>query len=92
MPDVITIQLRFGVSTSLGLYQDTLSFTEAEWAKRDAVKIEARKRALADVWVAFRSGQIAEEDALRTAAGKSARVAVIDEKIAELVAAKEAIR
>lgn len=91
MPDEITIHLRFGVKTSLGLYQDTLVFTEEEWAKRDQAAIDAAKQALADTWVEFRSAQIAEEEALRTDEGKKAKVAEIDIKIADLTAAKEAL-
>lgn len=91
MPDVITIALRFSVDTSLGPFQDTLYFTEDEWAKRDEAAIAARKRSIADAWVNFRSAQIAEEETMRTADGKRERVAVINEQIAELTAAKDAI-
>lgn len=90
-PDVITISLRFGADTTLGLYQDTLYFSESEWAKRDPITIEAAKQALADTWVAFRSAQISDEAALRTAEGKQAKIAEIDAKIADLIATKEAL-
>jgi ribosomal protein L18 len=90
-PDVITIALRFGVDTALGLYQDTLYFSESEWAKRDPVAIEAAKQKLADTWVTFYSAQIAEAEALRTEEGKKAKIAEIDTQIADLTAAKEAL-
>lgn len=88
-PDVITIALRFGVDTTLGLYQDTLYFTEVEWAKRDPVAIEAAKQKLADTWVAFRSAQIAEEQALQTEAGRQAKIAELDAEIADLTTTKD---
>lgn len=91
MADVVTVQLRFGVTTSLGLYQDTLSFTEVEWAKRDSIAVEAAKQTLADTWVQFRSAQIAEEQALKTEEGKQAKIAEIDAQIADLTAAKDAL-
>lgn len=90
-PDVITIALRFGVDTTLGLYQDTLYFTEGEWAKRDPVAIEAAKQKLADTWVAFYSAQLAEAAALQTEAGRHAKIADLDAKIADLTATKDAL-
>lgn len=91
MADVITIALRFSVDTSLGLYQDTLYFSEDEWAKRDQKVIDAAKKSLADTWVAFRSAQIADEEALKTVEGQQAKIAEIDAKIADLVAAKQTL-
>lgn len=88
MTDTVTVQLRFGVDTPLGLYQDTLSFTEEEWAKRDQKAIDARKQALADAWVAFRGPQIAEEEKLATDQGKRDRISEIVTTIDGLSAAK----
>ncbi len=89
--DVITIQVRFGVDTPLGLYQDTLYFTEKEWSTVPAKDIEAQKQALADTWVTFRSAQIADEEAMRTKEGQQAKLAEIDGKISDLTAAKAAL-
>lgn len=89
--DIITVQLRFAVDTVLGLYQDTLMFSEDEWAKRDQKAIDVSKQTLADKWVTFRAAQIAEEDALNTAAGKLAKIAEIDAKIVDLNAEKVAL-
>lgn len=86
--DVVTIQLRFGVETVLGLFQDTLSFSEDDWAKRDSVAVDAAKQARADDWVTFRSAQIAEEEALRTREGRQARISELDMRIADLAATR----
>lgn len=91
MDDVITIQLRFGIKTELGLYQDTLSFTEDEWAKRDDKAIAAAKQALADTWVKFMSAQLADAEVMRTEEGRQAKIAEYDAKIADLTAAKAAL-
>lgn len=92
LADVVTINLRFGVQTSLGLYQDTIVFSEAEWTKRDIAAIEKSKQALADTWVIFMTAQIAEAEAMRTADGKRARIAEIDGKIADLTATKDGLQ
>lgn len=84
MADVVTVQLRFAVDTPLGVFQDTLTFSEDEWAKRDQKAIDAAKQARADTWIVFQSGQLA----LQTAEGKQARIAEIVDKIDELTAAK----
>lgn len=81
--DVIRISLRFGIMTDLGLYQDTLYFTEDEWAKRDEGEIAKSKQNLADIWVAFRSEQIKEEQALVTQAGIDAKIAEYQTKISD---------
>ncbi len=91
-PDVVSIHLRFGWMTALGVYQDTLVFTEEEWAARDDLALDMAKRALADTWVAFRSAQIAEEQALATAEGKQAKIAEYEAQIADLQAAADALR
>ncbi len=91
MNDIITIQLRFFVSTAIGTYSDVISFTESEWAKRDQNVIDAQKQQLAGIWVTFRSAQIADEDALKTVEGKQAKIVQIDAQIADLVAAKAAL-
>lgn len=91
MTDTVTIHLRFGVDTALGRYQDTLVFTEDEWAKRDDKQIDAAKQALADTWVAFRSAQLADAEALKTEEGRQAKIAEYDAKIADLTAAKDAL-
>jgi phosphopantetheinyl transferase (holo-ACP synthase) len=83
-PDVVTVNLRFGVMTTLGLYQDTLSFSEDEWAKRDPDAIAKAKQQLADTWVAFRTPQIAEEQKLATQAGIDAKIAEYQQQIADL--------
>lgn len=88
-PDVITIALRFGVDTTLGLYQDTLYFSESEWAKSDPVAIEAAKQSLADTWVKFYSAQIAESETLLTEAGRQAKIVDLNSKIAGLVEARD---
>jgi hypothetical protein len=70
--------------TTLGLYQDTLSFSEDEWAKRDADAIAKAKQQLADTWVAFRGPQIEEEQALATQAGIDAKIAEYQQQIVDL--------
>lgn len=92
MPDVLTLHLRFGVMTELGLYQDTLVFSEDEWAKRDDAAVAQAKQDRADAWVAFRSGQIAEEDALATKEGRDAKIAELETKAGELQAAADALK
>jgi len=72
------------VMTTLGLYQDTLSFSEDEWAKRDPDAIAKAKQQLADTWVAFRTPQIAEEQALATKEGIDAKIAEYQQQIADL--------
>jgi hypothetical protein len=89
--DEVRLHLRFGVMTELGLYQDTLVFSEDEWAKRDDKAIAQSKQALADAWVAFRSPQIAEEAALATKRGRDAKVAEYEARIADLQAAAAAL-
>jgi hypothetical protein len=89
--DVVTILVRFGIDTPLGLFQDTLSFTEEEFASRDQTAVDAVKQALADTWVAFRTVQIAEEEALLTREGKEAKISELDVKIADLAATKARI-
>lgn len=91
MTDTVNIHLRFAVSTVLGQYQDTLIFTEAEWLARDQKAVDASKQTLADTWVAFRSDQITQEQALKTAQGKIDKIAEIDAKIADLTASKVAL-
>lgn len=91
MADTVTIHLRFAADTTLGVYQDTLMFSEDEWAKRDDKAIAVRKQALADTWVSFRTSQIWEEEALKTSAGKLARIAEIDTSVADLLAVKAAL-
>jgi hypothetical protein len=91
MPDIVTVQLRFSVDTSLGSYSDTLSFTEDEWAKRDLKAIDLQKQAMADFWVSWRSQQIIDDEARRTDEGKQAQIAQIDAAIEELTATKEAL-
>lgn len=91
MSDIVTVQLRFSADTSLGVYSDTLSFTEAEWAKRDQKAIDVQKQALADTWVLFRTQQIADEQLIRTVEGKQAKISEIDAKIAQLGDEKAAI-
>lgn len=88
MPDEITIHLRFGVDTPLGQFQDTLVFTEADWARRDDRAVTQAKQALADTWVTFRSAQLAEEAALRTVEGRQAKIVEIDRKVSDLLAVK----
>jgi hypothetical protein len=83
-PDVVTVNLRFGVMTTLGLYQDTLSFSEDEWAKRDPDAIAKAKQQLADTWVAFRTPQIAEEQKLATQAGIDAKIAEYQQQMVDL--------
>lgn len=91
MTNTVTVHLRFAADTVLGTYQDTLIFTEDEWAKRDQKAIDAAKQTLADTWVAFRGPQIAEEASLKTLQGKIDKIAEIDAKIADLNAVKAAI-
>lgn len=91
-PDQITVHVRFGVDTPLGVYQDTLVFTEDDWAKRTDQSVAQAEQALVDIWVAFRSVQIAEEKALATQAGKDAKVADYQAKIDVIQAAIDALR
>jgi len=91
MMDVVTIQLRFGVQTPLGLYQDTLSFTEDEWAKRDPATVDAAKQKLADEWVVFRSAQIADEVSMQTAQGVQDKIASLTVQIEDLTATRNSL-
>lgn len=92
MADAVTVHLRFVVETSLGTFQDTLVFSEADWAKRDQNAIIAAKQSLADAWVEFRTAQIVEEEVMRTRKGKEAKIAEIDARIADLAASKDGIQ
>lgn len=82
--DIITVQLRFAVDTPLGTFQDTLTFSEDEWANRDQKTIDDAKKARVDTWTVFQAAQVA----LQTAEGKQAKIAEIDAQIVELNAAK----
>lgn len=84
MDDVVTVQLRFAIDTSLGVYQDSLYFTEEEWAKREQKVIDVTKQDLADKWVVFRSAQIKEEETLQTIEGKNVKIAELEAKISDL--------
>lgn len=87
--DVVTVLVRFGIDTSLGLYQDTLYFTEEEWIKRDTKAIEQTKQSLADVWIIFRSKQITDEEVAKTIEGKQSKIADLSVKIQDLTVIKE---
>lgn len=91
MVDTLTMHLRFAVDTSLGVYQDTLVFTEQEWATRDQKAIDVAKQALADKWATFRRAQIQEEDALQTQQGKQEKIAELTVQIADLTATKTSL-
>ncbi len=90
--DEVTVHLYFSVMTPLGIYRDTLVFTEEEWAARDAATITTREQDLANVWVEFRALQIRDEQDLATAAGKLAKIAEYEAQIVDLQAAADALR
>lgn len=92
MVDTVTVHLRFGVDTELGPFQDTLVFSEDEWAKRDDTTIAAAKKDLADTYVTFRSAQLAEERALATKEGRDAKIAEYEVKIAALQEAIDSLK
>lgn len=92
MDDIITIQLRFGITTPLGLYQDWLYFTEDEWAKRDQKSIDVLKQKLADAWVVFRSAQLKEEAIIITKEGKLAKIIELDGRISDLTSTKDLLQ
>lgn len=90
--DIVTVYIRFGVKTELGLYQDVLILSVDEWEKRDQGEIDKGKQVLADTWVVFRKAQIEKEREDQKVEVKRAQIVQLDEQITSLVDTKNRLK
>lgn len=90
--DIVTVYIRFGVKTELGLYQDTIVLSIDEWEKRDQGEIDKGKQGLADSWVAFRKAQIEKEGEDQKVEVKKVQIVQLDEQITNLVDTKNRLK